>query len=181
MVSPTNDATITGTTTTLKWTGSDVDLNDVLSFDESNKNKINKLKEDFNIFKIKNQSRIAKETNQKVSQGNELMQNNFSTKKINLFSFINKKPDLALSPFTKNILNTDKASINLINSNQSKIVHPVKQIPMSLSRIEKNLLDSKYDICKYYSSKGQNTKVTNLYNLSLSKTQNKIRKMINGL
>jgi hypothetical protein len=32
-VSPTNDATITGTTTTLKWTGSDVDLNDVLSFD----------------------------------------------------------------------------------------------------------------------------------------------------
>ncbi len=33
LVSPTNDATITGTTTTLKWSGSDVDLNDVLSFD----------------------------------------------------------------------------------------------------------------------------------------------------
>nr|WP_315189643.1 hypothetical protein [uncultured Flavobacterium sp.] len=33
LVSPTNDATIAGTITTLKWTGSDVDLNDVLSFD----------------------------------------------------------------------------------------------------------------------------------------------------
>jgi hypothetical protein len=33
LVSPTNDATITGTTTTLKWSASDVDVNDALTFD----------------------------------------------------------------------------------------------------------------------------------------------------
>lgn len=33
LVSPTNNSTISGTSTTLKWTASDVDTNDVLSFD----------------------------------------------------------------------------------------------------------------------------------------------------
>lgn len=33
LVSPTNDTTITGNTTTLKWSASDVDVNDILSFD----------------------------------------------------------------------------------------------------------------------------------------------------
>jgi hypothetical protein len=33
MLSPTNNSTISGTSTTLKWSGSDVDVNDVLSFD----------------------------------------------------------------------------------------------------------------------------------------------------
>ncbi len=33
LVTPINGATITGNTTTLKWTASDVDVNDVLSFD----------------------------------------------------------------------------------------------------------------------------------------------------
>ena len=33
LVSPTNDATITGNTTTLKWSAFDVDVNDILSFD----------------------------------------------------------------------------------------------------------------------------------------------------
>lgn len=33
LLSPTNNSTISGTSTTLKWTASDVDTNDVLSFD----------------------------------------------------------------------------------------------------------------------------------------------------
>lgn len=33
MLSPTNNSTISGTSTTLKWSGSDVDVNDILSFD----------------------------------------------------------------------------------------------------------------------------------------------------
>lgn len=33
LVSPTNNATIVGATTTLKWSGSDVDVNDILSYD----------------------------------------------------------------------------------------------------------------------------------------------------
>lgn len=33
MLSPTNNSTISGTSTTLKWSGSDMDVNDVLSFD----------------------------------------------------------------------------------------------------------------------------------------------------
>jgi hypothetical protein len=33
LVSPTNNSTISGTSTTLKWTASDVDVNDVLTFD----------------------------------------------------------------------------------------------------------------------------------------------------
>ena len=33
MLSPTNNSIISGTSTTLKWSGSDVDVNDVLSFD----------------------------------------------------------------------------------------------------------------------------------------------------
>ena len=33
MLSPTNNSTISGTSTTLKWSGSDVDVNDIISFD----------------------------------------------------------------------------------------------------------------------------------------------------
>ena len=93
-----------------------------ISFADSNKNERNKIKEDFNIFKIKTtQTKLIKEEHQKVSNCNSYSNNDFSTNKLKLFSLINKKPELCLSPFIyENTFIKYNQLISIKNNNTSE-------------------------------------------------------------